>query len=169
MKQLGEGVFEVPSDSDYSRTYVVNLTGEYAQCTCTAWAIKRNKNKSRGLPPGDCKHVTAVKRMNPDALQAQRAAEAKARADADAAKAAAEQEKRQKMALELAKMRRELDGTPEPEPRETITETAVRLGLDTALPAAKAIDEQVRIAKKDPEPKDDLLAQLEAKIQARKK
>lgn len=154
MKQLGEGLFEVPSDSDYSRTYVVNLTGDYGQCTCTAWAIKRNKNKSRGLPPGDCKHITAVKRMNPAAFAAQKEAEVKAQAKAEAeAKARAEAE-RKKMGAELAKMRADLAGEPAPKaPTPATTVSKAKVTETAAKPAESG---------------NDLLAELEAQIAARK-
>jgi hypothetical protein len=80
MKQLGDGVYEVPSDSDYNRTYIVNLTGPTAQCTCVHWAIQRNKQAGKGLPPLDCKHVRLVKSSG---AVAQAKAEVVAKKDAD--------------------------------------------------------------------------------------
>jgi hypothetical protein len=148
MKEMAPGVYEVSSDSDASRTYVVNLTGQHPQCTCTHYAIQRNRQAGKGLPPLPCKHIRSVQRMNPDAFKAQKEAETKARSDAEAAKVAADQAKRQKMAAELAAMRDELGGTAK-------TETPVPVIVETVK----------RVAEAEP----DLMAQLEAKINERRK
>lgn len=146
MKQLGEGLFEVPSDSDASRTYIVNMTGAYPQCTCTAWAFNRNRAKRDGTLPKPCKHCTAVMRVDKSAWAGMKEKEAEAIVAAKKAAQDEENVKREKMKAELLKMRADLDGTPAPK---------------TAKPAKVATP----VSEPAPAPaKADLLAELEAMI-----
>lgn len=58
--KLQEGVYEVPSATS-STIYVVRYgrEGPYWSCTCTRWAITRNRAGGMGNK-GECKHVRAV-------------------------------------------------------------------------------------------------------------
>lgn len=111
MKQLGDGLFEVPSDSDASRTYIVNLTGDHPQCTCTAWAVGRNRAKAKGVLPAPCKHVRFVWAADKNTWRESKKREAEAKATAEA-------QQRETAKAELLKMRAELAGEPEPKPPE---------------------------------------------------
>jgi len=109
MKEMAPGVYEVASDSDARRTYVVNLTGPYGQCTCTHWAIQRNRAASKGQDPPACKHVRAAQTNGNSAAwrakQAELEAErARLEEQLSAEKKAKEDAKRDKMASELQKM-----------------------------------------------------------------
>lgn len=59
MKQLAPTVFQVGSETS-DRTYIVDMSGDHPTCTCTAWAIARNRAHSAGKPPPGCKHVRQV-------------------------------------------------------------------------------------------------------------
>lgn len=61
MIQIGDTAWEVQSDST-DKTYTVNLTSSegWPTCTCTAFAINRNRAVGKGLTPKNCKHITSV-------------------------------------------------------------------------------------------------------------
>lgn len=61
MIQIGDTAWEVQSDST-DKTYTVNLTSSegWPTCTCTAFAINRNRAVGRGQTPKNCKHITSV-------------------------------------------------------------------------------------------------------------
>lgn len=145
MRQLGDGLFEVPSDTNPNNTYIVNLTGAYPQCTCTAWAFNRNRAKTAGTVPKPCKHCNAVMRMDQTAWADMKAKQEEAIAEAQRAKEAEEQAKRDKMRAELLKMRADLSGEPAPA---------------SGKPAKAATPVSA--------PKTDLLGELEAAIEAQK-
>lgn len=115
MKEIAPGIYEIPSDSDARRTYVVNLTGPHGQCTCTHWAIQRNRAQSKGLDPPACKHVRyALANGNSPAWQAKQAEleaeRTKLTEQLEAEKKAKEDAKRDKMATELQKMIADMKG-----------------------------------------------------------
>lgn len=147
MKQLGNGLFEVPSDSDSSRTYIVNMTGAYPQCTCTAWAFNRNRAKTAGTLPKPCKHCTAVMRVPQSGWADMKAKQAEAEAAAAAAADVEKEAKADKMKAELLKMRNDLDGKPTP------------VAKRTRKPKTDPVETSAAT---------DLLAQLEAQIQKNK-
>jgi hypothetical protein len=62
MTEVGNKLYEVESESTADITYIVNTGAEVPTCTCTAFAIKRNKEKKLyGNPVGGwCKHLEAV-------------------------------------------------------------------------------------------------------------
>jgi hypothetical protein len=70
IEKVAPGIYRVPSDSDFGKTYVVDLTGPEKSCTCTAYSIDRNKVKAgaRQRKPqavthgqsGWCKHLDSA-------------------------------------------------------------------------------------------------------------
>jgi hypothetical protein len=159
VKQLADGIFEVPSDSDYNKTYVVNLTGKYPQCTCTAWAINRNRAVRDGVTPKPCKHCKQALNQDPAATKRIAAQKAQAEADAKAAYAAAQTAEKEKMKAEILKMRADLHGDPKPAKAKPAKDPLA--GVEDVLIAAQT---------GEPMPKEtnSLLAQLEAQILANK-
>lgn len=60
----GSDVYEVDSDTS-DRAYVVSWGtegGDFWVCTCTIWAVRRNRAGGLGNP-GFCKHVDQVKQV----------------------------------------------------------------------------------------------------------
>lgn len=173
MKQMGEGLYEVPSDTDASRTYIVNMTGAYPQCTCTAWAFNRNRAKRDGTLPKPCKHCTAVMRIPQSGWAEMKAKEADAAA---AAKVAAENEKQaqaDKMKAELLKMRNDLEGKPTIKKAAAVAKAVDALKIDPGAADDLIAEAQSVPVIPDKAPKrqsapTDLMAQLEAAIEAQK-
>jgi hypothetical protein len=160
IKQVGEGIYEVPSGTSHGKHYVVNLThAGRPECTCTNWAVTRNKRKSVGQAPDpyECKHIREALRADPNLLKKQRAAEAEEYRQRAAAEKAEKQAQADKMKAELLKMRNELVGKPTPQPIETpvTPEPPLVHHKGAAVPIPKR--EEV-----------DLMAQLEAAIIAQK-
>lgn len=52
-------IFRVESASDADKAYVVDVTGPINTCTCTWYAITRNRAGGAGCQ-GECKHLRAV-------------------------------------------------------------------------------------------------------------
>jgi len=52
-------IFRVPSDSDAEKFYLVDITSRIHSCTCTAYAISRNRAGGTGCQ-GKCKHLRYV-------------------------------------------------------------------------------------------------------------
>lgn len=64
VRQKGLDVYEVDSDSS-DRAYMVSWGtegGDFWVCTCTRYAIDRNKAGGLGNP-GNCKHVKQVEKV----------------------------------------------------------------------------------------------------------
>ncbi len=65
MKQLGNGLWEVESDSSPDRIYVVQVIEDIPlNCTCPAFAIKRNKAVKDQSIFISCKHIESVIRQH---------------------------------------------------------------------------------------------------------
>jgi hypothetical protein len=173
MKEMAPGVYEVASDSDYSKTYIVNMTGPFGQCTCTNYAIQKNRQKAKGLPPLDCKHIRSIRNMNPTAFKAQKAAQEaaaeKIRLEAEAEK----QAQANKMKAELLKMRNELAGKPTLAKAVEVAKAVTKANIDPGAADDLIAEAQNVPVIPDKAPKrqstpTDLMAQLEAAIEAQK-
>lgn len=59
IERAAENIYRVPSDSDAEKFYIVDLTSKIKTCTCTAYAIQRNRAGGAGCQ-GKCKHLGYV-------------------------------------------------------------------------------------------------------------
>jgi hypothetical protein len=115
MIEAGPGIYKVQSDSS-NKEYIVDLTGAVHSCTCTAWAIARNRAVAKGNPAPACKHIryvisqggTAVPTVNKPAAN--------------------------KTANELAALLAELsdEPAPKPEPQAEIVKEILKPDFDAA-------------------------------------
>lgn len=59
LTRLGTGVYQVASETS-DRTYVVDLNNDPPTCSCTHWAIGRNRAVGAGKTIPGCKHTREV-------------------------------------------------------------------------------------------------------------
>lgn len=96
-------IFRVESGSNADTTYIVDMTGPVTTCTCTRYAITRNRAGGSGCQ-GECKHLNAVE----DYIGSGHRAE-KVRKEQEAAAAATEFERVQ-IAEGIKNVLRDLEG-----------------------------------------------------------
>lgn len=113
MIEMGPGLYKVESDSS-SKEYIVDLTGAVYSCTCTAWAIGRNRAQGKGLPAPACKHIAQVTAHGGKAVPT------------------VNKQAASKTANQLAALLAELADEPTPEPTPEVTAPPVSTPVEPA-------------------------------------